>query len=107
MGYGVPRKDKNMKINPLGDRVVVKPAPQEEVLKSGIVIPETVSKERQDQGEVISAGPGKLLDNGQRAGMSVKKGDKILFTKYGPTEIKIEGEEYLVLREEDILAILE
>lgn len=107
MGYGEPRKEPNMKINPLGDRVVVKPMPQEETLASGIVIPDTASKERQDQGTVVSAGPGKLLENGQRAAMDVKRGDKVLFTKYGPTEIKVDGKEYLVLREEDILAVLE
>ncbi|MFH1175364.1 MAG: co-chaperone GroES [bacterium] len=95
------------KIKPLGDRIVVKPAPQEEVLKSGIVIPDTASKERQDQGTVVATGPGKFLENGKRSEMSVKEGDRILFSKYGPTEVKIGGEDLLILREEDILGILE
>lgn len=96
-----------MQIQPLGDRVVVQAVSKEEVTKSGIVIPATVEKERPEQGRVIAVGSGRLLDNGQRAPMGVKVGDKILFSKYGPTEIKIEREEYLVIKEEDILAILQ
>lgn len=96
-----------MQIRPLGDRVVVKPISKEETTKSGIVIPETVEKERPEQGEIVAVGSGKLLENGQRATLDVKVGDKVLFSKYGPTEIKIEREEYLVIKEEDILAILQ
>lgn len=96
-----------MQIRPLGDRVVVKPVSKEEVTKSGIVIPETVEKERPEQGEVVAVGPGRVMDNGQRAAMDVKVGDKIIFSKYGPSEIKVEKEEYLIIKEEDILAILQ
>ena len=95
-----------MNIKPLGDRVVVKPASQEEVTKSGIVLPDTVDKERPEKGEVVAVGPGKLLDNGQRAAIGVKVGDIIMFKKYSPDEIKIDDKEYLVISESDILAIL-
>src|SRR5579859_8174304 len=92
-------------IRPVGDRVVVKPAGKEEVTKSGIVIPDT-AKEKPQEGEVIAVGNGKLLDNGERGAMEVKVGDKVLFAKYGGTEFKLDGEDLLVLRESDILAIL-
>jgi len=95
------------KIKPLGDRVVLETAPKGEVLKSGIVIPDTVSKEKSDQGVVVATGPGRLLDNGQRAEMSVKEGDKVLFSKYSPSEIEIDDKEYLVVEESNILAVLE
>lgn len=75
--------------------------------KAGIYLPETVDKERPEQGKVIAVGPGKFNDEGKRIPTSVKKGDIVLFTKYGPNEIKVEGKEYLIAREEDILAILE
>jgi chaperonin GroES len=93
------------KIRPVGDRVVVKPAMKEEVTKSGIVIPDT-AKEKPQQGTVIAVGGGRLLDNGDRAAMEVHEGDHVLFAKYGGTEFKLDGEEYLVLKESDILAIL-
>lgn len=96
-----------MKIKPLGDKVVVKPISQEEVTKSGIVLPDTADKERPEQGEIIAVGPGKLLENGQRAEMSVKPGDKILFKKYSPDEFKIDNEELLVLSEGDIIGVIE
>jgi len=96
-----------MQIRPLGDRVVVRPISKEETTKSGIVIPETMEKERPEQGEIIAVGPGKISENGQRTPMDVKVGDRVLFSKYGPSEIKIEREEYLVIKEEDILAILQ
>lgn len=86
------------------DRVVVKPNTEEERTKGGIVLPDT-AKERPQEGEVIAVGPGKLLENGQRAPMDVKPGDKVIFAKYGGTEVKIEGEEYIILRQSDILAI--
>jgi chaperonin GroES len=92
-------------IQPVGDRVVVKPAGKEEITKSGIVIPDT-AKEKPQEGEVIAVGSGKLLDSGERGAMEVKVGDKVLFAKYGGTEFKLDGEDLLVLRETDILAIL-
>jgi len=97
------------KINPLGDRVVIEPVNQEKggKTKSGIYLPETVDKERPEQGRIVAVGPGKLSDQGKRIPMSVKKGDLVLFTKYGPNEIKVEEKEYLIAREEDILAILD
>jgi len=96
-----------MNLKPLNDHVIIKPITADEVTKSGIVLPDTVDKERPEKGEIIASGPGKLLDNGQRASMSVKMGDKVMFKKYSPDEIKIDGEEYLVISESDILAILE
>lgn len=96
-----------MKLKPLHDNVVIKAAKKDEVTKAGIVLPDTADKEKPEQGEVIAVGPGKLLDNGQRAPMSVAVGNKVLFKKYSPDEIKIEGEEYLVISEGDIIAILE
>ena len=93
------------KIRPVGDRVVVKPAAKEEVTKSGIVIPDT-AKEKPQEGTVIAVGSGRLLDNGDRAPIDVREGDRILFAKYGGTEFKFDGEEYLVLKENDILAVI-
>ena len=93
------------KIRPVGDRVVVKPAAKEEITKSGIVIPDT-AKEKPQEGTVIAVGSGRLLDNGDRAPIDVREGDRILFAKYGGTEFKLDGEEYLVLKENDILAII-
>lgn len=92
-------------LKPLADRVVVKVIEQEEVTRGGIVLPDT-AKEKPQQAEVVAVGPGKLLDNGERAPMEVKVGDKIVFAKYGGTEVKVDGEEYLILRESDILAIM-
>jgi len=93
------------KIRPVGDRVVVKPAAKEEITKSGIVIPDT-AKEKPQEGKVIAVGRGRLLENGERAPMEVQEGDRVLFAKYGGTEFKLDSEEYLVLRESDILAII-
>ncbi len=93
------------KIRPVGDRVVVKPAAKEEVTKSGIVIPDT-AKEKPQEGTVVAVGSGRLLDNGDRAVIDVREGDRVLFAKYGGTEFKLDGEEYLVLKENDILAII-
>jgi len=92
-------------IRPVGDRVVVKPAPKEEVTKSGILIPDT-AKEKPQEGIVIAVGSGRLLDNGERAAIDVHEGERVLFAKYGGTEFKLDGEEYLVLKESDILAIV-
>lgn len=96
-----------MKIRPLNDHVVIKPLKAEEVTKSGLVLPDTAREEKPEQGEVIAVGTGKLLDDGRRAPMSVKPGDKVLFTKYAPDEVEIDGEDYLVLEEEKILGIIE
>ena len=98
-----------MKIIPLGDRVVVEASGKDKGGKteSGLYLPETADKERPEQGKVVAVGPGKMGKDGKRIPVSVKKGDTVLFTKYGPNEIKVEGKEYLIAREEDILAILE
>ena len=96
-----------MQIKPLGDKVIVKASSKEEKTKSGIVLPDTADKETPEQGEVIAVGPGKLLDNGSRAPMSVKVGDKILFKKYSPDEFEIDKEEFLVLSEGEIIGIIE
>ncbi len=93
-------------IRPLGDRLVVKPAPSEEKTKSGIVLPDT-AKEKPQEGEVVAVGSGRILDNGQRVPMDVKVGEKILFSKYAGNEIKINDEEYLILREMDVLGVVE
>jgi len=93
-------------LKPLADKIVVKPITQEETA-SGIIIPETVDKEKPEKGEVMAVGPGKLLENGQRSSLEVKTGDKVLFTKYSPHEVKVDGQELLVLSESDILAIIE
>ena len=92
-----------VKLEPLADRLVVKPIEREEVTKSGIVLPDT-ARERPQEGEVIDVGPGRLSDDGKRIAMEVKVGDRVVYTKYGGTEIKIEEEELVILRESDILA---
>lgn len=94
-----------MKLVPLADRVVVKAIEQEERTKGGIVLPDT-AKEKPQEGEVLAVGSGRLLDNGQRVPLEVKVGDRVVFAKYGGTEVKVDGEEYIILRESDILAIL-
>ena len=91
------------KLEPLADRVVVKPIEKEEMTKSGIVLPDTV-KERPQEGEVIAVGPGRLSEDGKRIAMDIKVGDRVIYAKYGGTEIKIEDEELVILREGDILA---
>jgi chaperonin GroES len=94
------------KLRPLGDRVVVKPTPREDMTKSGIVLPDT-AKERPQEGEVLAAGPGRILDDGKREAMDIKVGDKVLYAKYAGTEFKIDGEELLIVSQKDILAIVE
>jgi chaperonin GroES len=94
------------KIQPLGDRVVVKALAREAVTKSGIVLPDT-AKEKPQEGEVLAVGPGKVLDNGKRTTPEVKVGERVLFARYAGTEIKIDGEEYLILRESDVMGIVE
>lgn len=93
---------KNLK--PLGDRVLVKPAPAEEKTKSGIVLPDS-AKEKPQEGTVIAIGSGRILDNGQKVPLEVKVGDKVLYSKYGGTEVKLENDDFIILQERDILAI--
>ncbi len=94
------------KLRPLGDRVVVQPSAREEMTKTGIVIPDT-AKEKPQEGTIIAAGPGRILDDGKREPMDVKAGDKVLYAKYAGTEFKIEGEDLLIVSQKDILAIVE
>jgi chaperonin GroES len=95
-----------MNIKPLADRILIEPISSEEKTKSGIVLPDTAEKERPEQGKVVAVGPGKILDNGSRQKIELEKGDIVLFSKYGPTEIKIDDKEYLIAREDDILAVV-
>ena len=95
-----------MKIQPINDHILIEPMSAEQKLKSGIVLPDTADKEKPQQGKVAATGPGKLLETGKRQALGVKKGDVVLFTKYGPHEIKIDHKEYLIAKEEDILAVL-
>jgi chaperonin GroES len=94
-----------VKFKPLHDRILVKRVEEKEVKKGGIIIPDT-AKEKPQEGEVIAVGPGKLGEDGKRQPMDVKVGDKILFGKYSGTEVKLDGEEFLIMREEDVLGIL-
>ena len=96
-----------MNLKPLNDHLIVKPIQEDKTTKSGIVLPETVDKEKPEQGEVMAVGPGRALDNGNRLSMSVKVGNKVLFKKYSPDEIKMNGEDLLVLSESDVIAIVE
>lgn len=93
-------------LKPLADRIVIKPTAAEEVTKGGIVLPDS-AKERPQEGEVIAAGPGKTLETGIQVPMEIKVGDKIIYSKYGGTEVKIGGEEYVILRQDDVLSIIE
>ena len=92
-----------IKVEPLGDRVVIKPIPKEEVSKGGIVLPDTV-KEKPQEGEITAVGLGKLSEDGERIAMEVKVGDRVVYSKYAGTEFKLDGEEVVILRESDILA---
>lgn len=94
-----------MNIRPLGDRVVIRPMERDEVTKSGIVLPDT-AREKPQEGEIIAVGTGRLLESGTRQPLEVKVGDKAMYAKYAGTEIKIDGEDFLILRESDILALL-
>jgi chaperonin GroES len=94
------------KLRPLGDRVVVQPSAKEEMTKSGIVIPDT-AKEKPQEGTILAAGPGRILDDGKREAMDVKTGNKVLYAKYAGTEFKLEGEDLLIVSQKDILAIVE
>jgi chaperonin GroES len=96
-----------MNIKPLSDHILIEPIKGEEKTSGGIFLPETAEKEKSEQGKIIATGPGKKMDDGKIVPMSVKPGDVVLFQKYGPSEIKIDNKEYLIAREEDILAIIE
>ncbi len=95
-----------MNLKPLGDRVIVKPMEAQEKTKGGIILPDT-AKEKPIEGTVVAAGPGKVSDDGKAIKMEVKVGDKVLYGKYSGTEVTVEGEEYLIMRESDIFAIIE
>ncbi len=96
-----------MNIKPLGDHVVVKLMEEEKVTASGIVLPDTVDKEKKEEGEVVAVGPGKMLETGSRASMEVSVGQKVLFKKWGGDEVKVDGQEYKIIRMDDILAVLQ
>ena len=96
----------SVKLRPLGDRVVVKPLARETITKSGIMLPDT-AKEKPQEGEIVALGPGKVLDNGKRVALEVQVGQKVLFARYAGTEVKVENEEYLILRESDIMGVVE
>jgi len=91
------------KLTPLGDRVVIKALDKEEVSVGGIIIPDT-AKERPQEGEVIAVGPGRMTDDGKRLALDISAGDKVIFSKYAGTEVKIDNEDYLIVRESDVLA---
>jgi chaperonin GroES len=92
-----------VKIQPLADRLVVKPMQKEEVTKGGIILPDT-AKEKPQEGEIVAVGPGRITDDGKRIAMDLKAGDRVIYSKYGGSEIKIDDVEYIILRESDILA---
>ena len=96
-----------MKVKPLSDHILIEPMPEEQKTESGILLPETVEKERPEQGKVIAVGPGRKTSSGKIIPLEVRAGQKVLFTKYGPNEIKINKKDYLIAKEEDILAIIE
>lgn len=96
-----------MKLTPLADKLIVEPISENEVTKAGIILPDTVDKEKPEKGRIIAVGSGKLTDNGTRIAPQVKVGDMVLFRKYSPDDVKVDGKEYLILSESDILAIIE
>mgnify|MGYP002632996174 CR=1 FL=1 len=96
-----------MQLRPIGDHVIVKPLAKEEKSVSGIIIPDTVEKERAERGEVVAVGPGRTLENGARSVVDVKVGDKVVFKKYAPDEVKIDGVELLVIKADDVIAVIE
>jgi len=95
-----------MNIQPISDHILIEPNEEEEITESGILLPETVNKERPEQGKIIAVGPGKKNAKGELVPMEIKVGQTVLFSKYGPNEIKIDGKEYLIAKEENILAII-
>jgi len=96
-----------MKLTPVSDHIIVKAVSAEEKSTFGLIIPDTVSKERAERGEVISVGPGRELENGSRGAMDVKPGQTVLFKKYAPDEVKVEGQEFLIIKMEDVMAVVE
>ena len=96
-----------MQLRPLADRLIVEQVSDQEVTKSGIILPDTIDKEKPEQGTVVSVGPGKLLENGTRSPMDIKVGDVVVFKKYAPDEFKIDGKDFMILSESDIIAIVE
>ncbi|MFT5700388.1 MAG: chaperonin GroES [Desulforhopalus sp.] len=95
-----------MKISPLNDRILVQRVKEEEKTAGGIIIPDS-AKEKPVEGKIVAVGPGKLNDNGERVALQVKTGDAVLFSKYGGTDIKLDGEDYLIMREDDVLGVIE
>lgn len=95
-----------MNLKPLNNKIILEAVSAEEKTKSGIIIPDTANKEKPEQGKVLAVGSGKLLENGERSKMEVKVGDTVIFSKYSPNEIKVDGKEYLVISDEDVLAIV-
>ncbi len=95
-----------MKIRPLNDRLLVKRLKEEEMTAGGIIIPDS-AKEKPAEGEIVAVGPGKVADNGERVALQVKEGDMVLFSKYGGTDVRLDGEDFLIMREDDILGIVE
>jgi chaperonin GroES len=96
-----------MKIKPIADYILIEPISEKEKTETGIIIPETADREKPEQGLVVAVGPGKMLDSGERRPMGIKKGEKVIFSKYGPSEISIDEKDYLMAREDDIMAIIE
>lgn len=94
-------------LRPTGDNLILKPLDKESVTASGIIIPETVDKERPERGEIIAVGPGKLLENGTRKAVDLKVGDQVVFKKYAPDEIEIEKQKFLIVSESDVMAVIE
>jgi chaperonin GroES len=101
------RQQKPMNLRPLSDKVIVTVSPKEEVTASGLVLPDSSTKERPEQGTVVAIGPGRMDENGKLLAMSVKVGDKVVFKKYSPDEVKVDGKEYLVISESDLIAVIE
>lgn len=109
INYKKNMSNKKINLRPLGDRIIVEPLSEHErgkETKSGIFIPETTEKERPEQGTVVAVGPGKVNDEGKLMPLSLKVGDKVLFTKYGPDEVKMDGKEYFILSESSVLAVI-
>ncbi len=96
-----------MQLKPLADRVIVEPLNEDEVTRAGIILPDTIDKEKPEKGKVLAVGPGKLSENGTRTPVGVKVGDVVVFKKYSPDEVKIDGKEYFVLSESDLMAVIE
>ncbi len=96
-----------MNLKPVSDHIVLKPIDNETITSSGIIIPDTTEKEKPEQAEVLAVGPGKMLDNGQRQPVEVQVGQKVMFKKWSPDEVEIEGEKYLIIKSDDVIAIVE